>query len=77
MNYIERLGEEEKERHYGDDDSVENSGFMKGFMNDKEGNVCAECDSAVDQDKLILKEFDGDQQMFCSKSCLEDYTESF
>ncbi len=77
MNYNEQFGENKGERQYGDDESTENSGFMKGFMNEKEGSVCAECDSAVDQEDMILKEFDNEQQVFCSKSCIEDFSESF
>ena len=77
MNYNEQFGEQKGERQYGDEDSAEDSGFMKGFMNEKDGSVCAECDSAVDQDEMVLKEFDGEKQIFCSKSCVEDFSESF
>ncbi|MBT3835834.1 hypothetical protein HOD05_02755 [Candidatus Woesearchaeota archaeon] len=77
MSYNEQFGEQKGERQYGDDESTEKSGFMKGFMNEKEGSVCAECDSAVDQEEIISKDFDGEQQIFCSKSCVEDFSESF
>jgi len=76
MNDEKPFGEEEKERHYGEEDSGV-SGFMKGFMNEKNENVCAECDSAVDQEEAIMKKFEGETHIFCSKSCLEDFSDNF
>ncbi|NQV91454.1 hypothetical protein HQ489_03180 [Candidatus Woesearchaeota archaeon] len=77
MSDQEQFGEKRVDRLYGEEDSTEDGGFMKGFMNEKDGSVCAECDSAVDQEDMILKEFEGEHQIFCSKSCVEDFSDSF
>ena len=50
-------------------------GFMKGYMDEEDVKVCAECGDAI-KEKFVKKEIDGEKRLFCSESCAEDYEES-
>lgn len=55
-------------------DSLE-EGFLKGYNEDENSLECAECGSAVDEERGFVQEIDGDKQIFCSKMCLEEFKE--
>lgn len=46
--------------------------FLSGFMDDEEVIECAECGSAVGE-KPVKRTFEGEEQIFCSRDCLEDF----
>lgn len=50
--------------------------FMKGYREDEEVEECAECGAAVDEEKKVVKEIDGEKLTFCSKVCVKEYEES-
>jgi len=56
-------------------DSTE-EGFIKGYADDDEVIECAECGSAVREDKKIVKEINSESYTFCSKGCAQDFEES-
>lgn len=51
-------------------------GFMKGYSDDETVEECAECGSAVDEEKKVAKEVDGETFVFCSEICAEDFEDS-
>ena len=59
-------------------DGLESSeeGFMKGYSDDEEVEECVECGSAVEEEKKVTKEVDGETHIFCSETCLEEYEDS-
>ncbi len=61
-----------------DDEEIDTSeeGFIKGYAEDENVSECAECGSAIDKTKKISEEIDGENYVFCSKSCLEEFKES-
>ena len=50
--------------------------FMKGYEAEEEIEECAECGSALHEQKKVVKQFDGDAVQFCSADCAEDFAES-
>ena len=50
--------------------------FMQGYEQDDEVVECAECGSAVSDEKRVVKTINEEEQIFCSQSCAEDYEES-
>jgi len=70
----------------GDEDSTEKvleeslesseEGFLRGYSDEEEVGECAECGSAVNEENRIEKEIDGEQVVFCSKMCAEEFEES-
>lgn len=60
------------------EDSLESSeeGFMRGYSNEDETDECAECGSAVSEEKRIEKEVDGEKLAFCSEACAAEFEEN-
>ena len=55
----------------------EEEGFLKGYNEDEEVKVCEECGTALREGKKSFhKEINGEEHVFCSKSCAEDYEET-
>ncbi|MAG60158.1 hypothetical protein CL619_00070 [archaeon] len=55
--------------------SSEEEGFLKGFEEDEETIECAECGSAV-HEEAVHKVIDGENMIFCSDICAQDYADS-
>ena len=51
-------------------------GFIKGFESDDEPDECAECGAAINPEKLVVKEIEGEKYQFCSEICAEEFKES-
>ncbi|MBU0470877.1 MAG: hypothetical protein KKA62_02905 [Nanoarchaeota archaeon] len=51
-------------------------GFLRGYGEEDEVEECAECGSAVDEEKKVTKNIDGEDQVFCSTDCAEDFEEN-
>ncbi len=66
--------EEETEKESYDDETEE--GFMKGYTEEKEVEECAECGGVVKEEKRQVKEFDGEEFVFCSELCAKEFEES-
>jgi YHS domain-containing protein len=49
--------------------------FMKGYDNEEKIKECPECGASIEQDEEIIAKIDGENLVFCSKSCAEDYKE--
>jgi len=58
-----------------DSDSPEEA-FMRGYSEEEKIEECAECGSALDEEKKIVKHIDGEAYHFCSEDCVEDFEES-
>lgn len=60
------------------EDALESSeeGFLRGYSDEEEVDECAECGSAVSEEKRIEKEVDGEKLTFCSESCAEEFKEN-
>ena len=73
----EESPEEELPEHSGLTSSEE--AFMRGYLDDdNETAECTECGCLLDEaTKPLKKEIDEEELLFCSKSCLEDYRDSF
>lgn len=69
-NQEEKLEESPIEEE-GDDD-----GFMQGYEDENEAEECVECGVAVSEEKRVLREIDGEEYLFCSKTCADDFEES-
>ncbi|MBU0456869.1 MAG: hypothetical protein ABH824_01695 [Nanoarchaeota archaeon] len=61
-----------------DQGGIESSeeGFMKGYSDEEEVEECSECGSAIEEDKKVVREIDGERYSFCSKTCADDFEES-
>ena len=73
-------GEEQtttSEEQYTEDGEVSSSeeAFMKGYNDEDDVLECAECGSAIKEEKFA-KEIDGEQHLFCSKLCEQEFEES-
>jgi len=51
-------------------------GFSKGYAEEEEVTECAECGTAVREEKKVAKKIDGESYVFCSKTCAEDFQDS-
>lgn len=51
--------------------------FMTGFDHEEEVQECAECGSAVREGKKIVANIEGEDYVFCSKVCAEEFKETF
>lgn len=65
------------EGQVSDEGSLESSeeGFMEGYANDEEVEECTECGLAIDGEKKVVREIEGEQLVFCSKACADEYEE--
>ncbi len=60
-----------------EEESTEEEGaFMKGYEKDEEPEECAECGGAVKEEKKVVREFEEEEYVFCSKDCAEEFEES-
>jgi hypothetical protein len=71
MNYYS----EEGSLSYDEDESSED-GFMKGYSKEEPVPECAECGSALNDEKHVTKEIDGEKLTFCNEACAKEYQES-
>jgi len=51
-------------------------GFLEGFEVDEEQEECAECGSAINPERRVTREIEGEKVRFCSKECADEYEES-
>ena len=65
---------EEEWSDQGGDSSEE--GFQKGYSEEEKVLECAECGAAVREEKKFLKEIEGEEYVFCSKMCAQEFEES-
>jgi hypothetical protein len=75
MEYIGEEQSEEKQVVENDEVSSEEEAFMQGYHDDENVDECAECGSAIQDDKKVSKEMDGEKYEFCSKTCAEEFEE--
>ncbi|HIH11481.1 TPA: hypothetical protein HA241_04790 [Candidatus Woesearchaeota archaeon] len=70
--------EEIKEEETADETTVETSeeGFMKGYADEEEVEECAECGTAIREEKKAMREIEGEKYVFCSKNCADEFEES-
>ncbi len=54
----------------------ESDGFMEGYMEEDKVLVCAECGSAIEDEKGIEKDIEGEKKLFCSTVCAQEFKES-
>ncbi len=57
-------------------DDSQDSEFMRGYAEDEEVIECAECGTAVKDEKRVLRKIQGEEYVFCSNSCATDFEES-
>ncbi|MEW5897101.1 MAG: hypothetical protein AB1668_05385 [Nanoarchaeota archaeon] len=58
------------------DEEEAEEGFMEGYSEDEEVEECVECGSAIDQETKVTRKIDGEDYVFCSKSCADEFEES-
>ncbi len=71
----QNLTEPQVKEQFYDDDNEEAQGFMDGYLEDEEVIECAECGAAIREDKVI-REVQGESQLFCTKVCADEFEES-
>ncbi|MBI2572508.1 hypothetical protein HYV86_01500 [Candidatus Woesearchaeota archaeon] len=59
-----------------DEISSQEDGFMRGYNDEEVSKECAECGAAVQEEKAILKEIEGENYTFCSRTCAQDFEDS-
>lgn len=67
QKYTEPAGSEEMDE--------ETSSFLEGFHSGDDPQVCEECESAI-REKSCLRKIEGENHMFCSEVCADDFEES-
>ena len=70
----EKDASEEQLLDNGAMDSSE-EGFIKGFSAEEEIEECAECGSAINPEKRVVKEIEDETHKFCSKECALEFIE--
>lgn len=76
-NYVFEEGEAPAEEVLEDEDATEEDGFKEGFEDDEtEAPECCECGTAVTAEKKVTREIEGEQYIFCSKECADEFEES-
>jgi hypothetical protein len=73
-NFTTDTGESKKEQFIEEDDLE--SSFMKGYSDDDKIDECAECGSAVNDEKKLVREIEGEEYTFCSDICEKEFKES-
>ncbi len=69
--------EENAEKILEDEESSsDDEGFMKGYNDEAEANECAECGTAVTEEKKVVRKIEEDEYVFCSASCADEFEES-
>jgi len=63
------------DEQYDADDSPD-GGFMRGYAEDEEVIECAECGTAVKEEKKVARKIGDEEYFFCSKMCAHDFEES-
>lgn len=56
-----------------DVEDTDDEGFMKGYASEEEIEECAECGVAIKEKKKVTRELEGEEYVFCSKSCADDF----
>jgi len=51
-------------------------GFIEGFEVEEESEECAECGTAINPERKVTREIEGEKFRFCSKDCADEYEES-
>lgn len=54
----------------------EEEGFMEGYNEEEEVEECAECGVALKPGKRLAREIEGEEYLFCSKSCADEFEET-
>ncbi len=50
--------------------------FMKGYDDEEKIPECEECGSRIDEEQILKVEIDGEEHIFCTKVCAQEYEES-
>ena len=66
--------QEEEWSDQGGDGSEE--GFHKGYSEEEKVLECAECGTAVREEKKLVKQIEGEEYTFCSAVCAKEFEES-
>ncbi|MBT4935857.1 hypothetical protein HOL21_01620 [Candidatus Woesearchaeota archaeon] len=77
-NYSIEGDEASTEKHSVEEGNINSSeeAFMQGYNDDEDVEECAECGTAVEKEKKLIKEIDGEEMAFCSETCVKEYMES-
>ncbi|MBT4805530.1 TA0938 family protein [Candidatus Woesearchaeota archaeon] len=73
-DYVDDAEPVKKEQFIEEDDL--DASFMKGYADDEKMDECAECGSAVNDEKKVSQEIEGEEYVFCSDVCLNEFKES-
>jgi hypothetical protein len=74
--FDDKTEKEPTEEELLDEDSIsaEEEAFMRGYSDEEEEIVCAECGVAI-RGKSLTKEIDGETHRFCSDDCVKEFEE--
>ena len=76
-NYVFDEKEDSEEHLIEEDLSSSEEGFMKGYLDEEEVKECNECGVAIKNEKqAITREIGGEEFVFCSNGCADDFEES-
>ncbi len=69
---------EPKEEELLEDGEVTSSeeAFMKGYNDEADVPECAECGTAIERDEASPIEIEGEQYLFCSNVCQEEFKDT-
>lgn len=70
--FDDKEGSEEKDSSKEEEEQEE----TLGFEDDETVQECAECGTAVKEEKKVIKEIDGETYIFCSQQCAEEFEET-
>ncbi len=65
---------DEKAETFSEDEEEE--GFQKGYEEEEKVSECAECGAAVKEERKIVHELEGEEYVFCSKACADEFEET-
>ncbi len=49
---------------------------LSSYEEDEKVEECAECGTAIRKEKRVVREANGEEHVFCSKDCADEYEET-
>jgi len=59
-----------------DEDLAGEEESLDSYEEDEKVEECAECGTAIRKEKRMVREVNGDEHIFCSKDCADEYEET-
>jgi len=75
-HYDNEEEKEVKEEQPEEQEETDDEGFMQGYEKDEDVDECAECGVAVSKEQQLKHEIEGEEYIFCSKTCADEFEET-